>query len=68
MKLRTLTTLLLSCWFAVSCVFGIPDYDHNIEPEADKPCTPVYVDGVVRACLSEEDMEKWVRKNLPVSP
>lgn len=48
------------------CVMGIPDAD-GWKPPKVVPCTPILVDGVQRACLSEREFERWKRRNLPES-
>lgn len=56
----------LSSMLLAGCVMGIPDAD-GWKPPKVVPCTPILVDGVQRACLSEREFERWKRRNLPES-
>jgi hypothetical protein len=63
MTLRALTTLWLSCWFAVSCAFGIPDY--LPPPPKPEPCeVHMKVDGKYKGCISREHFERIMKGQL----
>jgi len=57
---RTVTLLVLLC---SGCVMGIPDY--YPPPKPPKPCNVVVIQGDHGVCLTQEEFQRWARRNLP---
>jgi hypothetical protein len=71
LRLRQLLFPLTAVIFALanaacSVLGGIREADTGIpKVELAKPCKPFVVDGVLRACLTDEEMKRWLRRNAP---
>lgn len=61
MRLWHLTALY--CLALASCAIGIPSAADIKPPPPPEPCKPIYVDGVPKACLSDDALRRWMRRN-----
>ena len=70
-QLRRLTTPLTAVILglanaACGMLGGIPDSDTGL-PKVERavPCKPLVVDGIRRACLTDAELKRWMRRNSP---